>query len=30
MNVYRSVAELVGKTPLFETVNIEKDLGFIE
>ena len=27
MNVYRSVAELVGKTPLFETVNIEKDLG---
>lgn len=27
MNVYKSVSELVGKTPLLELTNIEKELG---
>ena len=27
MNVYKSVAELIGKTPLLELTNIEKELG---
>ena len=25
--VYKSVTELIGKTPLFEAVNLEKELG---
>ena len=27
MNVYKSVSELIGKTPLLELTNIEKTLG---